>query len=249
MLSSNVAIFRRSVPVFFLAVLLGGVCLHPETARREAMAAYSFLPALSPKPSLSPAPKTADPGISRPRYHTVRRGETMWGIARCYGIKLAALMAANPTVIPERLPVGGRLCLPEGGRYLTGRHGWRSLIQGWQWPLTGRITSRYGWRWGRMHRGLDIAVPAGTPVRAAASGRVLFAGWQSGYGLVVILGHPDGRQTVYGHNSCLCVKAGQWVPVGAVLAKVGATGNATGPHLHFEVRVPGGYVDPLRVLP
>ncbi|NLG83066.1 MAG: peptidoglycan DD-metalloendopeptidase family protein [Firmicutes bacterium] len=173
----------------------------------------------------------------------------MWGIARRYGIKLASLMAANPTVIPERMPVGTRLRLPADGHALTDRHGWKSLVQGWQWPLTGRITSRYGRRWGRMHRGLDIAAPAGTPVRAAAAGRVRFAGWQSGYGLVVILEHPDGRRTVYGHNSCLLVKVGQWVPAGAILAKVGATGNATGPHLHFEVRVPGGYIDPLRVLP
>lgn len=169
----------------------------------------------------------------------------MWAIARRYGIDLTALMAANPTVIPTRMPVGTVLRLPTTKTDLSSRKGSRTFI----WPLAGRITSRYGWRRGRMHRGLDIAAPAGTPVRATAAGHVLFAGWQRGYGLVVILSHPDGRQTVYGHNAALLVKPGQWVAAGEVLAKVGATGNATGPHLHFEVRTAEGYLDPLRVLP
>lgn len=249
MSSPSVATCRLFTLVFFLAIGVSLLYPRPETARREARSTrLSFLPALSPGVSLSAAPKTTGAG-PRPHYHTVRRGETMWGIARRYGVGLAALMAANPTIIPERLRVGALLRLPERKTRLAGRQGWRSLAPRWQWPLAGRITSRYGWRWGRMHRGLDIAASPGTPVRAAAAGRVLFAGWQSGYGLVVILAHPDGYQTVYGHNSRLSVKAGQWVPAGAVLAAVGATGNATGPHLHFEVRVPGGYVDPLRVLP
>jgi len=154
-------------------------------------------------------------------------------------------MAANPTYAPERLPIGVCLRLPAGGAV----RGPAETEPHWSWPVNGRISSRYGWRWGRMHRGLDIAAPAGSIVRAAGQGRVVFAGWRAGYGLLVILAHDRGWQTAYAHNSCLFVRNGQWVPAGGALARVGATGNATGIHLHFEVTAPGGHIDPLRVLP
>ncbi|MCL6613393.1 MAG: peptidoglycan DD-metalloendopeptidase family protein [Firmicutes bacterium] len=230
------------------AIGLGVSHLRPEAMRRvPAKEAGRPLLVLSPPAAVPSKSTPARP--SGPRTHSVRKGETMWSIARRYGLDLPALMAANPMVVPERMRIGTVLRLPEGKAGLASRQGGRSSGRTWQWPLAGRITSRYGWRWGRMHRGLDIAAPAGTPVRAAASGKVLFAGWRSGYGLLVILGHPGGWRTAYGHNSRLYVKTGQWVPAGGLLAGVGATGNATGAHLHFEVRAPGGYVDPLRVLP
>lgn len=111
-------------------------------------------------------------------------------------------------------------------------------------PGTGRLTSAYGPRWGRMHRGLDIAAGTGAPIRAAAAGTVISAGWEGGYGRAVRIRHPDGSETLYAHNSSLLVSRGQKVVAGQQIAKEGATGNVTGPHVHFEVRIGGANVNP-----
>ena len=116
------------------------------------------------------------------------------------------------------------------------------------WPVSGPVTSGYGMRWGRMHEGIDIAVGEGTPVRAAAAGTVIYAGWMSGYGNLVVVDHGNGLSTAYAHNSSLAVSVGQPVAAGAVVSYSGNTGNSTGPHVHFEVRVNGGAVDPLGYL-
>ena len=117
-----------------------------------------------------------------------------------------------------------------------------------QWPVSGPVTSPFGVRWGRMHEGIDIAVPAGTPVHAAGAGRVVYAGWMEGYGNLVVLDHGAGLSTAYGHNTGVAVAVGQDVAAGAVVAYAGSTGHSTGPHVHFEVRVNGEPVDPLSYL-
>jgi murein DD-endopeptidase MepM/ murein hydrolase activator NlpD len=116
------------------------------------------------------------------------------------------------------------------------------------WPVSGPVTSGYGWRWGRMHEGIDIAVPAGTPVSAAASGRVIYAGWMGGYGNLVVIDHGAGLATAYGHNSSIAAGSGSSVSQGQTIAYAGSTGHSTGPHVHFEVRVNGSAVDPLGYL-
>ncbi|MCB0882940.1 MAG: peptidoglycan DD-metalloendopeptidase family protein [Thermoleophilia bacterium] len=116
------------------------------------------------------------------------------------------------------------------------------------WPASGTLTSGFGWRWGRMHEGIDIAVPSGTPVAAAASGTVIYAGWQGGYGNIVIIDHGGGIATAYGHNTRVAVSSGQSVTQGQVIAYSGSTGHSTGPHIHFEVRVNGSAVDPMGYL-
>ncbi len=116
------------------------------------------------------------------------------------------------------------------------------------WPVSGPVTSYFGWRWGRMHEGIDIAVPTGTAVVAAASGQVVYAGWMGGYGNLVLIDHGGGLATAYGHNSGFAVGGGQSVGQGQVVAYAGSTGNSTGPHVHFEVRVNGSPVDPLGYL-
>jgi murein DD-endopeptidase MepM/ murein hydrolase activator NlpD len=116
------------------------------------------------------------------------------------------------------------------------------------WPVSGPVTSPFGWRWGRMHEGIDIAVPTGTPVHAAQSGRIIFAGWMGGYGNLVVIDHGGGLATAYGHNSSIAAGNGQSVAQGQVIAYAGSTGNSTGPHVHFEVRVNGAAVDPLGYL-
>ena len=95
------------------------------------------------------------------------------------------------------------------------------------------------------HNGIDIAAPYGTTVRAAAEGKVAVAGWSGGYGRCVLIRHADGSETLYGHNSQLLVSPGQWVKQGEPIAKVGSTGNSTGNHVHFELRVDGQFLDPL----
>jgi murein DD-endopeptidase MepM/ murein hydrolase activator NlpD len=119
---------------------------------------------------------------------------------------------------------------------------------GLMWPVSGPVTSPFGWRWGRMHEGIDIAVPTGTPVHAAQSGRVIIAGWMGGYGNLVVIDHGGGLSTAYGHNSSFAVGSGASVSQGQVVAYAGSTGNSTGPHVHFEVRVNGAAVDPLGYL-
>jgi murein DD-endopeptidase MepM/ murein hydrolase activator NlpD len=116
------------------------------------------------------------------------------------------------------------------------------------WPVHGPVTSGFGWRWGRMHEGIDIAVPTGTPVAAAASGTVITAGWLGGYGNLVVIDHGNGLATAYGHNSSVTVGVGQSVAQGQVIAYSGSTGHSSGPHVHFEVRVNGSPVDPLGYL-
>jgi len=124
-------------------------------------------------------------------------------------------------------------------------------FNGFIWPAKGILTSGYGWRWGRMHKGIDIAAPVGTPIVAASSGVVIDSGWNSGgYGYLVEIQHADGSSTLYAHNSRLLVRVGQRVEQGEQIAEMGSTGYSTGPHLHFEVRLPGqGAVNPMAHLP
>jgi murein DD-endopeptidase MepM/ murein hydrolase activator NlpD len=115
-------------------------------------------------------------------------------------------------------------------------------------PVAAPVGDRYGPRGDGFHPGLDFPAPTGTPVRAAASGRVAFAGYDDGFGLTVVLDHGNGLRTRYAHLSSLAVSPGRFVPVGALVGRVGATGFATGPHLHFELTLRGANVDPAPAL-
>jgi murein DD-endopeptidase MepM/ murein hydrolase activator NlpD len=119
------------------------------------------------------------------------------------------------------------------------------------WPANGAMTSGYGWRWGRMHRGIDIAGPIGTPIVAAAPGVVLTSGWNDGgYGYMVEIQHPDGSMTRYAHNDRIHVRKGEAVQQGQRIADMGSTGRSTGPHLHFEIHTAGrgGTINPMMLL-
>jgi murein DD-endopeptidase MepM/ murein hydrolase activator NlpD len=115
------------------------------------------------------------------------------------------------------------------------------------WPVSGVVTSGFGWRWGRMHEGIDISAPTGTAVRAAASGSIVFAGWMGGYGQLVVIDHGNGLATAYAHLSSIWIGGGS-VSQGQGVGAVGCTGSCTGSHLHFEVRVNGSAVDPMGYL-
>ncbi|UBF26712.1 M23 family metallopeptidase [Kovacikia minuta CCNUW1] len=118
---------------------------------------------------------------------------------------------------------------------------------GYIYPVNGVISSGYGWHWGRMHTGIDIAGSIGTPIAAAATGIVQFAGWKNnGYGNLVEIQHPDGNVTRYAHNNRILVHKGERVHQGQLIAEMGSTGYSTGPHCHFELLLPAqGAVNPL----
>ena len=121
---------------------------------------------------------------------------------------------------------------------------------GYSWPAKGLLSSGYGWRWGRLHKGIDIAAPVGTPIFAAASGKVITAGWNSGgYGNLVKIKHLDGSITLYAHNNRILVSKGQRVNRGEQIAEMGNTGFSTGSHLHFEIHSGNrGVINPLALL-
>jgi murein DD-endopeptidase MepM/ murein hydrolase activator NlpD len=116
------------------------------------------------------------------------------------------------------------------------------------WPVSGPVTSPFGWRWGRMHQGIDIGVASGTPIHAAASGTVIYCGWEEGYGNLVVIDNGGNLATAYAHQSSIAVTCGQTVGQGDIIGYVGCTGHCFGPHLHFEVRIDGNPVDPLGYL-
>ncbi|MDD5014903.1 MAG: LysM peptidoglycan-binding domain-containing protein [Atribacterota bacterium] len=175
----------------------------------------------------------------------VKKGENLWSISREYNVKLEAIIAANSITNASKVSVGQELRIPNVP-------GTPSNVYNFIWPVRGRITSPYGTRVlsGRkeFHSGIDIGGVAGTNVIAAESGRVSYSGYMRGYGNIIILTHNGGYSTVYAHNSVNLVKEGQSIKKGSVIAKMGRTGNATGTHLHFEVRLSGKPVNPLSYL-
>jgi murein DD-endopeptidase MepM/ murein hydrolase activator NlpD len=207
----------------------------------------------------------------------VRFGDTLIKLAQRYGLTLQELLRLNPGLETARLVAGTQIQLAQSapGRSrmvlglkptTSGGASWPELPNfgeatkpfgqpnsstGWIWPSKGIFTSGYGWRWGRMHKGIDLANNVGTPIVAAKEGRVVFAGWHDGgYGYLVTLAHPDGSRSLYAHNSRLLVKVGQEVQQGESIAQMGSTGRSTGPHLHFEIHPPSrGAVNPLQFLP
>lgn len=125
----------------------------------------------------------------------------------------------------------------------------RNGKNGLLWPVEGQITSKFGPRGVSFHDGLDIAAPLGTPILAATDGEVMYTGTLRGYGNIVLLRHRDGYVTVYAHTQKNLVQEGEVVRRGQVIARVGQTGRASGPHVHFEVRKDNLARNPLRYLP
>ena len=142
-----------------------------------------------------------------------------------------AVMSLRPSTVTDPLPAGP----------IQGGSG------GMIWPVNGTVTSPFGMRWGRLHAGIDIAVPAGTPIRAAKSGSIVLAAPTSGYGNYTCIDHGGGLSTCYAHQSSYAITSGS-VSQGDVIGYVGCTGSCYGDHLHFEVRVNGAPVDPMGYL-
>jgi murein DD-endopeptidase MepM/ murein hydrolase activator NlpD len=164
---------------------------------------------------------------------------------------LAAEQTRLETLIADRLAAAARARAARGNPFAGRLPGIGAGISaaGFAWPIQGVITSGFGPRWGRMHTGIDIADPTGTPIHAAKAGEVIYADWLGGYGNLVVVDHGDSVVTLYGHQSRIGVAEGQVLNQGDVLGFVGSTGHSTGPHLHFEVRVDTHPRDPRPYLP
>ena len=234
----------------------------------------------------------AEPDLVEVR-HRVAAGETMFRIAKTYGLTVEELGSVNGIKSPWTLAVGQELLIPGGGQRApvepqevqaeadrepvrtggprrnvpvvarreespsrsrpaprpgTGSRP-RLATQGiLEWPLKGVLYGRFGKKGKEPHDGIDLAAPAGSPVKTAKEGTVLYAGEQRGYGNIVIVEHSSRLITLYAHNKELRVRTGQRVLAGQVIATVGESGKTSGPHLHFEVRLDGKPVDPLEYL-
>jgi len=183
-------------------------------------------------------------------------GDDILGLLEQHGISAAEFARANGLRSPFDLAPDILLFLPgvQPTEALARLQKVREEENRYIWPLHGRLTSYFGPRnlgmgTSSFHRGIDIAAPTGTPVGAARSGTVTFAGWSSqGYGNLVRVRHADNSETWYAHFSSITVSVGQYVSQGAIVGRVGSTGLSTGPHLHFELHERGGAIDPLGIL-
>lgn len=189
--------------------------------------------------------------------HLIKEGQTLTDISKTYGVPIDRITEANGIADPERIIAGEEIIIPGATPAL-----WETVVRlshgrkaRFIWPLEGEVVSEFGWRIHPVlgtrhhHNGIDIDVPTGTLVHAAASGKVFFVGEQEGYGMTVILRHADDYYTIYGHLSKTLVYVGQYVEAGQEIAESGNTGISSGPHLHFEVRNREFPVDPRRYLP
>lgn len=180
---------------------------------------------------------------------TVQPGDSLWNIARQHGTTVETIKELNG-LTTDSLRAGQSLRLVPGSTpsATASAAGTADMI----WPIDGVITSRFGWRSLRIggtnnHYGLDLDGETGDPIHSATAGVVTFSGWSGGYGNLTIV-EADGIEYYYAHASELLVGVGTIVAPGTVIARVGTTGNVTGSHLHFEIRVDGSPVDPLPIL-
>jgi murein DD-endopeptidase MepM/ murein hydrolase activator NlpD len=196
----------------------------------------------------------------------VKSGQTIEGLAKQYGIFAEAIISANEMTDGSALAQGKEIFLPGAKvRVSSETSGTKRTVagnvkekvtakRGFGWPVVGKISSPYGWRRDPVrggkdfHTGLDIRAPRGRPIVAAAAGRVVHSGWMGGYGRTIVISHPGGATTLYGHASKLLVGVGANVKRGQRIALVGSTGRSTGNHLHFEIRQRGTPMNPLKLI-
>ncbi|MCL2146306.1 MAG: LysM peptidoglycan-binding domain-containing M23 family metallopeptidase [Synergistaceae bacterium] len=211
-------------------------------------------------------------------FYKIKSGDTVEKIAALYKVQVDRIKNVNPTLELSSLKPGSELFIPgarieaaspkeEKSNKTAGKTNTRnqssksgksnvkdSSFGSFRWPVAGKISSPFGWRRhpitrrNDFHSALDIRAARGTPIKASNGGQVAYAGWMSGYGKVVVVQHSNGYSTLYGHCSSISVNKGQYVSAGEVIGRVGSTGRATGPHVHFELRQGNRPVNPLQYL-
>lgn len=194
-------------------------------------------------------PTTLPPPRPEGVYHRIVRGETIWRVATTYGAKVEDIKSYNNIRDVENLKVGTIIFIPGGKEGIPIYSPNEIGKEGFTWPARGRIVSDFDFKEGGTSKGINVALPFGSKVRASKEGIVAYSDVLRGYGKVIIIDHQDGFSTVYAHNSQLLVKENSSVKRGEVIALSGDSGNCENPLLHFEIRKGEVPEDPLTYLP
>jgi murein DD-endopeptidase MepM/ murein hydrolase activator NlpD len=197
-------------------------------------------------------------------YHVVEKHQTLYRICKTYGVDIKEVASLNGIADPSKIQTGQRIFIPGAKRVLKVEIYIDDVVAGpgekerekvaykklnFVWPVEGKITDTFNDTESKRHQGIDIACLPGTSIKASSSGTVIYSSNRiKGYGNLIILRHSDEFVTVYAHNQVNLVEEGGWVEKGQIIGKVGQTGRATGPHLHFEIRRNNKAVDPLLYL-
>lgn len=195
-------------------------------------------------------------------YHVVERHQTLYRICKTYGVDIKEVTIINKITDPSKINVGQKIFIPGAREVLkvdiymedviTESFDKEKIIHkklNFIWPVEGKIGDSFDELETERHMGIDISSPIGTPIKASSAGKVIYSGNTiKGYGNLIIIRHSEEFVTVYAHNQLNIVSEGEWVESGQIIGKVGKTGRATGPHLHFEIRKNNRAVDPLLYL-
>jgi len=195
-------------------------------------------------------------------YHVVERHQTLYRICKTYRVDLKEVASLNRIADPSKIETGQRIFIPGAKKVLKveiyiddvaaeqperANMAYKKLD--FIWPVEGKISNPFEETESRRHQGIDISSPLGTPIKASNAGKVIYSyNGIKGYGNLIILRHSEEYVTVYAHNQVNLVEEGAWAEKGQIIGRVGQTGNATGPHLHFEIRKNNKALDPLLFL-
>jgi murein DD-endopeptidase MepM/ murein hydrolase activator NlpD len=260
----NLVIPAINLSAAIIPLVVGSTAPQSKAVSRSAAQLGVAPSLLDPRKGISPKLPKSQPSLARPVAVAVSRREAALPMAPSSAVvsnqstlppqptpsttpkayRESEVLIAKASVLPKFPPTLELPPLNSAEDFLPPS---MNGLQKYVWPAQGTFTSGYGPRWGRMHRGIDIAAPVGTPVVASAPGVVVTAGWNDGgYGNLVEIRHPDGSLTLYAHNSRIVVRKGEVVNQGELIAAMGSTGRSTGPHTHFEIHPGGrGAVDPM----
>jgi murein DD-endopeptidase MepM/ murein hydrolase activator NlpD len=205
-----------------------------------------------------PSPSKGREGV----YHVVERHQTLYRICKTYGIDLKAVASLNGIPDPSKIETGQRIFIPGAKKVLkveiyiddvAAEQAGKSKIVykelDFIWPVEGKVTDTFTEMESKKHQGIDISSPLGTPIKASNAGKVIYSNnGVKGYGNLIILRHSEEYVTVYAHNEENLVEEGTWAEKGQIIGKVGQTGRASGPHLHFEIRKNNKPVNPFLFL-
>jgi murein DD-endopeptidase MepM/ murein hydrolase activator NlpD len=209
-------------------------------------------------PLEKPSPTQGVKGV----YHVVERHQTLYRICKTYRVDLKEVASLNRIADPSKIETGQRIFMPGVKKVLkveiyiddvaaeqaeAGKTAYKKLD--FIWPVEGKISNPFEGAENRRHQGIDISSAMGTPIKASNAGKVIYSNnGIKGYGNLIILRHSEEYVTVYAHNQVNLVEEGAWAEKGQIIGKVGQTGKATGPHLHFEIRKNNKALDPLLFL-
>jgi len=209
-----------------------------------------------------PVERPSPPHGMKGVYHMVERHQTFYRICKTYGVDLKEVASLNGITDSSKIQTGQRIFIPGAKKVLkveiyiddvVAEPGEKAKIAykklDFIWPVEGKISDVFDETESRKHQGIDISSPLGTPIKASNAGRVIYSNNTiKGYGNLIILRHSEELVTVYSHNQVNLVEEGTWAEKGQIIGKVGQTGRATGPHLHFEIRKNNKAMDPLLFL-